>query len=60
VAALLLPVSAGWVAFNGRLEGPVLVPLTMSHGVTASDLLAVLGVVVALAVLVRERRARHR
>jgi hypothetical protein len=58
VALLLLPVSAGWVAFNGRLEGPVLVTLTTSHGITASDLLAVLGVVVALTVLVRER-PRH-
>jgi hypothetical protein len=60
VAVLLLPVSAGWVAFNGRLEGPVLVPLTTSHGITASDLLAILGVVVALVMLVRDRRLRRR
>lgn len=60
VAALLLPVSLGWVVFNGRLEGPVLITLSQSHGVTASDLLAVLGVVVALVVLVLERRPRKR
>ena len=56
LAVLLLPVSAGWVAFNGRLEGPVLLSLTSAHGITASDVLAVLGVVIALSVLVLDRR----
>jgi hypothetical protein len=55
-AVLLLPVSAAWVAFNGRIEGPVLLSLSRAHGVTASDLLAVVGVLVALAVLLRGRR----
>jgi multisubunit Na+/H+ antiporter MnhG subunit len=58
VALLLLPVSVAWVAFNGRLEGPVLITFTQAHGVTVSDLLAVLGVLVALVVLVLDRRRR--
>jgi hypothetical protein len=60
VALLLLPVSVAWVAFNGRLEGPVLLTVTPTHGVTVSDLLAVLGVLVALVVLVLDRRGRQR
>jgi hypothetical protein len=60
VAVLLLPVSAAWVAFNGRLEGPVLLSLTSAHGITASDVLAILGVVIALSVLVLDRRPRGR
>jgi amino acid permease len=59
-ALLLLPVSAAWVAFNGRLEGPVLITFTPAHGVTVSDLLAVLGVLVSLAVLLVGRRSRDR
>jgi hypothetical protein len=51
VGVLLLPVSAAWVAFNGRLEGPVLITFSQAHGVTVSDLLAVLGVLVGLGAL---------
>jgi hypothetical protein len=59
VAVLLLPVSAGWVAFNGRLEGPVLISFSQAHGMTASDLLAVLGVLTSAALLVSELRRRR-
>jgi len=52
----LLPVSAAWVVFNGPFEGPVLVTLSRSHGITVSDLLAVVGVLVALATLAGGRR----
>ena len=54
-ALLLLPVSAAWVLFNGPIEGPVLLALSTNHGVTASDLLAVVGVLVACAVLLLRR-----
>ena len=50
-ALLLLPVSAAWVLFNGRIEGPILLTISSSHGLTVSDLLAVVGVLVAGAVL---------
>ena len=55
-AALLLPVSAAWLLFNGPIEGPILLTLSTDHGVTVSDLLAVVAVLVALVVLLREDR----
>ncbi len=55
-AVLLVPVSVAWVLFNGPLEGPVLLTLSQTHGVTVSDLLAVVGVLVAAAVLARRPR----
>ncbi len=61
VAVLLLPASVAWVLFNGPLEGSVLLTLTSTHGVTTSDLLAVVGVLVAVAVLTgRLRRGPRR
>jgi hypothetical protein len=56
-AVLLLPASGAWVLFNGTLEGPVLVTLTPTHGLTVSDLLAVVGVLVAAGALVGGRRS---
>jgi hypothetical protein len=50
-ALLLLPASAAWVLFNGPIEGPILVTFSSTHGLTVSDLLAVVGVLVAAAVL---------
>ena len=55
-AVLLLPVAAAWVLFNGPIEGPILLTLSTDHGLTVSDLLAVVAVLVAVAVLVRRRR----
>ena len=51
VALLLLPASAAWVLFNGPIEGPGLLTLSTNHGRTVSDLLAVVSVLVAGAVL---------
>jgi hypothetical protein len=58
-AGLLLLLSAAWVLVNKPVEGVVLVPITQENGITSSDLVAVLGVGVALlAVAVhRSRRA---
>jgi hypothetical protein len=55
-AVLLLPVSAAWVLFNGPIEGPVLLVLSTNHGLTVSDLLAAVGVLVAAVVLLRGGR----
>ena len=55
-ALLLVPTSVAWVLFNGPLEGPVLLTLTRSNGVTVADLLAVVGILVAVAVLWRRPR----
>jgi hypothetical protein len=55
-ALLLLPASAAWMLFNGPIEGPILLTISSSHGVTVSDLLAVVAVLVAGAVLLRGER----
>jgi hypothetical protein len=55
-AVLLLPVSAAWVLFNGAIEGPILLILSTDHGITVSDLLAVVGALVAGVVLLRGDR----
>ena len=48
VAALaLVPLSFGWVLFNGLFEGPTLVALSWSHGITASDLIALATLMIA-------------
>lgn len=41
-AAALVPLSIAWLLFNGPIEGPVLVVISYSHGVTVSDLFSVL------------------
>ena len=48
VAALaLIPLSLAWLAFNTPFEGPTLVVLSWSHGITASDLVSVAGLGIA-------------
>lgn len=59
-AFLTLPLAAAWVLFNGPLEGPTLLALTHTHGVTASDLVAVGAVAVAVARLHRTGGAVRR
>ncbi len=59
-AVLLVPVGVSWVLFNGPIEGPVLVSLSPTHGITVSDLLAVVGVLVAAGVLLPKRGTRGR
>src|SRR5512144_1514932 len=46
-ALVLVPLSLAWVLFNGPIEGPTLFVVSWSHGVTASDLIAVAGLVIA-------------
>ena len=52
-AVLLLPVAVAWVLFNGPIEGAILLTFSSDHGLTVSDLLAVVAVLVAAVVLVR-------
>jgi len=48
LAALgLVPLSLAWLLLNGPFEGPTLVTLSWSHGITAADLLAVAGLAIA-------------
>ncbi len=56
VAILLALLSVSWVLFNGPLEGRILYSMSSSHGVTESDLLAVVGCLLALAAFARAVR----
>lgn len=49
-----------WPFVNGVLEGNLLITLSSTHGITVSDLLSVLAVVIALVQAIRIRRARRR
>ena len=49
-----------WPFVNGVLEGNLLLTLSSTHGITVSDLLSVLAVVIALVQAIRIRRARRR
>ncbi len=48
-----------WPFVNGILEGKILLKLSSTHGITVSDLLSVLAVVIALVQAVRISRARR-
>jgi hypothetical protein len=48
-----------WPFVNGILEGKILLKISSTHGVTVSDLLSVLAVVVALVQTMKIRRARR-
>lgn len=43
----LAALSLMWVLFNGPLEGPTLLVLSWSHGLTAADLISVVGLMIA-------------
>jgi hypothetical protein len=46
-ALALVPLSLAWLLFNGPFEGPTLVVLSWSHGITAADLISVAGLGIA-------------
>ena len=60
VALLLLVVAVVWLFVNTPVEGSVLLNLGGGHGVTTADLLSVVLVLVALALLVSGRRRPRR
>jgi hypothetical protein len=49
-----------WPFANGNLEGDVLLTINSTMGITVSDLLSVLAVVIALIQAIRIRRAMRR
>jgi hypothetical protein len=55
-AAVLVVAAVVWLRVNGSVEGPVLVVLSPSHGVTVADLASVLAVLLAGWLLVSTRR----
>jgi hypothetical protein len=46
-ALALIPLSLAWLVFNTPFEGPTLIVLSWSHGLTVSDLIAVAGLGIA-------------
>lgn len=60
-AVTLVVVSGMWAVGNGPIEGRVLWTYSRAHGITESDLLSVLGVVIAAITVWRARSGgRHR
>ena len=59
LAVLLAGLSAAWLPTNnGHLEGPMLLSVSSDHGLTTADLLAYLGLALALLAAWRWRRDR--
>ncbi len=58
-AAVLAVVSLAWVVWNGPIEGATLIRFTSGHGITESDLLAVVGLVIAGVTVKRVQSGRE-
>ncbi|MGV6993835.1 hypothetical protein ACUY3U_20755 [Gordonia amicalis] len=58
-AAVLAFLSIAWLFGNGPIEGRVLVSITLSHGFTESDILSIIGVVIAAITFGRTRERRR-
>jgi hypothetical protein len=56
LAAVLVVAAIVWLPLNKAVEGPKLLVLSRSHAITTADLLSVLLVLVALALLWSTRR----
>jgi hypothetical protein len=52
LAVGLAAAAVGWVLINGPVEGPVLLVLTSSHGITVADLPAIVALVIASVLLI--------
>jgi len=57
-AAMLAAISIVWLTVNAPMEGPVLVRLPATHGITGADLAGVAGLGLAALQAARARRAR--
>jgi hypothetical protein len=55
-AAVLGVFAVVWVFVNEPVEGPTLLVLSRTHGITAADLLSVAAVIVAIGLLLPRRR----
>lgn len=58
-ALVLALVSVLWLLVNGTMEGPVLVTVAPTHGLTAADLTGLLGLGLAAWRVVSGRRPRR-
>lgn len=58
-SAILTTVAVVWVLGNGPIEGHVILSFTLHHGVTESDLLSVVAVLIAALGAWRVRRTRR-
>jgi hypothetical protein len=56
LAGVLVVFAVLWVFVNEPVEGPTLLVLTPTHGITAADLLSVAAVLVAIWLLLPRRR----
>jgi hypothetical protein len=56
VAVGLVAAAVIWVLVNGPVEGPTLLVLAPSHGITVADLLSVCALVIAGLLLCSSRR----
>jgi len=56
LAGVLVVFAVVWVLVNAPVEGPTLLVLTRTHGITAADLLSVAAVLVAIGLLLPRRR----
>ncbi|WP_240199273.1 MULTISPECIES: hypothetical protein [unclassified Gordonia (in: high G+C Gram-positive bacteria)] len=54
-AAALAATGVAWALWNQPIEGRVLVSFNIEHGITESDMLSVLAVVIAVATIFRSR-----
>ncbi len=58
--AAVVCLSAAWLFWNGPLEGRILISFSIEHGFTESDILAIIGFIVAAATFIRtHERRRH-
>ncbi|MDH3009309.1 hypothetical protein [Gordonia alkanivorans] len=58
-AVAMASVSFAWFMWNGPIEGRVLVSISVNHGFTESDILSIVGVVIAAITFVRTRERRR-
>ncbi|GAB98871.1 hypothetical protein GONAM_04_00100 [Gordonia namibiensis NBRC 108229] len=58
-AAVLTVLSVAWLFGNGPIEGRILVTVTVGRGFTESDILSIVGVLVAAITFVRTRERRR-
>ncbi|ETA04724.1 hypothetical protein V525_21740 [Gordonia alkanivorans CGMCC 6845] len=58
-AAVLAFLSVAWLFGNGPIEGRILVTVTVDHGFTESDILSIIGVVIAAITYARTRERRR-
>jgi hypothetical protein len=59
-AVTLAAVSLLWLVVNAPMEGPVLVPLTATHGITGGDLAGLVGLGLAASQGARAYRRREK